>query len=95
MPFVVVIRKNFYIKGIKRMSEALDRLTAEVAESRSATNSILTLVAGLSEQIRDAVDNEDDEALLALADDLDAQQRDIAAAVTENTPVSEDDTPVA
>lgn len=65
------------------MSQALDRLTAEVSESRTATESLTTLVAGLAQQIRDNAT--DQAALLALADDLDSQQASIAAAVAENT----------
>jgi chromosome segregation ATPase len=72
---------------ISVMSAALDRLTAEVSESREATNSVLTLVAGLADQIRDLKD--DPAALEALADDLDAQQSEISAAVTANTPAEE------
>lgn len=68
---------------ITHMSAALDRLTQEVADSRSATQSLITLVEGLAQQIRDNVDDSD--ALNKLADDLDAQQQEIAAAVTANT----------
>ena len=66
------------------MSVQLDRLTAEVAETRTAVNSVITLVAGLAQQIRDL--KEDPAALEALANELDAAQAEIAAAVTENTP---------
>jgi|SRR6478752_9882402 len=68
---------------INHMSAALDRLTAEVAETRSAAQSLITLVQGLAQQIRDNVDDSD--ALNQLADDLDAEQKDIADAVTANT----------
>jgi chromosome segregation ATPase len=68
---------------IRRMSAALDRLTQEVAETRSVNDSLLTLLAGLSEQIRDNAGNED--ALNDLADQLDAEQTRLAAAVEENS----------
>lgn len=64
------------------MTAALDRLTAEVAESRTATESAIALIAGLSDQIRELKD--DPAALEALADDLDNQQSQIGAAVSNN-----------
>ncbi len=71
------------IRELKKMSAELDRLTSEVAQSRAATDSVLVLVAGLAQQIRDNAT--DPAALNALADSLDQQQADIAAAVTDNT----------
>lgn len=72
------------IGKVNKMSASLDRITREVSESRQATESVLTLVSGLSDQIRDLKD--DPAALEQLADDLDAQQGEIASAVTANTP---------
>jgi len=66
------------------MTAALDRITQEVSETKTAVASVLTLVAGLATQIRDNA--EDPVALNALADDLDAGQAEIAAAITANTP---------
>jgi len=66
------------------MSAELDRLTQEVQQNSSAVDSIITLVNGLAEQIRNSVN--DPAALNQLADDLDAQQGRISAAVTANTP---------
>jgi len=68
---------------INTMSEALDRLTREVQESNDAVQSAATLIAGLAQEIRDNIDDED--ALNALADDLDAQQDVLAQAVSDNT----------
>lgn len=68
------------------MSAALDRLTQEVSETKSAIQSAITLIQGLAQQIRDNVD--DSAALTALADDLDAQQTSLAQAVTDNTPAA-------
>ncbi len=72
------------IRELRKMSAELDRLTTEVTESRTAVDSVLALVAGLAQQIRDNAT--DPAALTALADQLDQQQADIAAAVTANTP---------
>lgn len=65
------------------MSAALDRLTKEVAETKDATQSAIKLIDGLADQIRSLKD--DPAKLEALADELDAQQAEIAAKVTENT----------
>ena len=66
------------------MSASLDRLTREVAESRTVTESAVTLLDGLAQQIRDLKD--DPAALEALANDLDSQQQALAAKISENTP---------
>ena len=66
------------------MSAAMDRLTSEVSETSTAVDSVLALVEGLAQQIRDA--SGDPAALNRLADELDAKQAAIAAAVTANTP---------
>lgn len=66
------------------MSTALDRLTAEVAETRNSVDSAITLINGLATQIRDNLGN--DIALEALADSLDSKQTELAAAINANTP---------
>ena len=66
------------------MSAALDRLTQEVSETKDAVASVLALVQGLADQIRN--NSDDPAALEKLADDLDAAQQEIAAAVAANTP---------
>lgn len=75
------------MKGMNDMTQALDRLTAEVAEQRSATGSLIALVGGLADQLRQNAG--DEEAIMTLADDLDAQQQEIADAVSANTPEAE------
>ena len=64
------------------MSIELTRLTQEVAEMQGAVQSAITLLEGLAQFIRDHVD--DPVALNQLANDLDAQQAAIAAAVNAN-----------
>lgn len=68
------------------MSESLDRLKQEVAENNTLTGSVITLLENLSQQIRDNA--EDPAALNALANDLDAQNAALAAAVEANTPTA-------
>ena len=66
------------------MSAAIDKIRSEIAENKDLVSSTKALVSSLAQQIRDA--KGDEEALEALAADLDAQNAELAAAVTENTP---------
>jgi uncharacterized protein (UPF0264 family) len=70
------------LEGMKKMSAELDRLTAAVAAEKTADASILALVKGLSDQLRAAAT--DPAKITALADSLDADQAEIAAAVAAN-----------
>lgn len=72
------------IERLKTMSAQLDRLTASVAALKTKEQSLITLVKGLAQLIRDNVN--DGPALTALADDIDADAAAIQAAVDENTP---------
>jgi hypothetical protein len=88
MELVIAIGIGFFayvlLRSTTKMSEALDRLTAEVSETKSAVDSAVALISGLAQQIRD---NVSEDALNALADSLDAQQAELAEAVTNNTAV--------
>lgn len=68
------------------MSEQLDRLTTEVQQTGTVIDSAITLLNSLAQQIRDNAT--DPAALTQLADDLDAKQQALAAAITANTPAS-------
>lgn len=64
--------------------EDIDRLKRIVAENTSVTNSVVTLLQGLAQQIREASD--DPEEIRNLADQLNADVRKLTEAVTANTP---------
>lgn len=66
------------------MANTLDHIKASVAANLTVTQSVLTLVSGLAQQIRDNA--EDPAALEALAGQLDAENAQLAQAVTDNTP---------
>lgn len=66
------------------MTPELQRLTDSVAALKSADDSLITLVGGLAQIIRDNAGNP--AALNALADSLDAEKQKVADAVTANTP---------
>jgi type II secretory pathway component PulM len=72
------------LKEIMRMSAELDRLTTEVEESRTVTQSAIVLLGKLADLIRASVN--DPVKLKQLADDLDAQQKELSDAVVANTP---------
>lgn len=72
------------IEGVQNMSEALDRLKAEVTQNNDAVKSAIASITGMAQTIRDLKD--DPVALAELADALDAQSNDLVAAVVANTP---------
>lgn len=76
---------------IETMSVAVDKLKAEVEETKGAVASIIALVEGLAQQIRDLKD--DPAALEALANELDQEQAKIAASVAANTEIPTPPTP--
>lgn len=78
------------IERVGEMSAELDRLTASVERNTTVDGSIMTLVSGMSQQIRDLVANATEleqtkAAMTALADSLDASSDAEAAAVVANT----------
>src|SRR5688572_27389317 len=72
---------------VDRMAGELDALRREVEENNTVMQSAATLLGNLAQQIRDMA--EDPAALRALADEMDANTSQLAAAVTANTPPAE------
>lgn len=77
---------NTIIAKVDAMSAELTRLTASVEAIKAADESIMALVDGLSEQIRNLAN--DPVKLNELADTLDAEKAAIAAKVLANTPAA-------
>jgi chromosome segregation ATPase len=69
---------------VRRMSAALDTLTAQVAANTSVVDSAVVLIGGLAQQIQDL--KNDPVALQALADSLKGEDDKLAAALVANTP---------
>lgn len=67
--------------------EDIDRLKVAVERNTTVSQSAVTLIQGLAQQIRDAQD--DPAELKALADRIDQQAQALADAVTANTPSPE------
>lgn len=80
----IASKLNHIIQQGEHMSQQLDALRAEVERVKTVDQSVLLLIQGLADQIRDAKD--DPIAIQALADDLRAQTDSLAAAVAANTP---------
>ena len=66
------------------MSAAFDRLVASVAAVNTKADSLIALVQGLAQLLRDNAT--DPAAVTALADQLDAQTAEIQGALDANTP---------
>ena len=73
------------------MSAQMDKLTADVAAEGTVIQSAITLLQGLSQQLKDAAT--DPVALQAVIDSIDSQTASLAAAVQANTPVTTPTTP--
>lgn len=76
---------RIYLKECE-MTPSLAHLTAAITTNTTVDQSVLTLLSGMAQQIRDNID--DQAALEALAGQLDAQNIALAKAVTDNTPAA-------
>lgn len=75
----------------KQNMALLDTLTADVATLTTVDQSAVTLINGLAAQIKAA--GTDPVALKALTDQMETQSTALAAAVTANTPVTQNPPP--
>ena len=74
-------------KGFSMAKATLDDLQQKVNAETSVEQSAITLMQGLSEQLKAA--QNDPAKIQALADQLDANQAALAAAVAANTPAAD------
>lgn len=74
------------LKGQINMAADLSRLQASVASEKTVIDSAVTLLGSLADQIRAAAG--DPGAVTALADQIDSDTQNLAAAVTANTPAA-------
>ncbi len=77
---------HILITKVDKMTAELDRLTSSVAALKSKDDSLIALVQGLAQIIRDNASNP--AALAALADSLDTESGKIQAAIDANTPAA-------
>ena len=78
----IIANQNRLYKETVKMAGELDALKAQVIAIKGSTDSIVALVNGLSQFIKDNVD--DPAALLDMAAQLDADNKEIADAVNAN-----------
>lgn len=74
---------NFITQKLLNLMADLTRLQEEVAENTTVTQSAITLLTDLSAKIRENIGN--DAALNDLANELDANSKNLAQAVADNT----------
>jgi uncharacterized protein YoxC len=74
------------LRRVKTMASQLTQLQTDVAANATVVGSAVTLLQGLSQQIRDL--QNDPVALAQLATDLEAQSKALADAVAANTPAT-------
>jgi len=75
------------------MSEAMDRLRADVEAQKTVTGSVLTLLNDISQKLKSAVASEDTEAIEAISADLEANTKSLSDAVLANTPAQGSEPP--
>lgn len=73
---------------------SLDLLRTSVSSITNVVDSAIALIGGLAQRLREALENNDDEAIAQLAAELDASKQSLAFAIAENTdPVGIDPAP--
>lgn len=75
-------RKLDYIMAL------LDALNTAVANETTVDQSVITLLNGLSQQLKDAIAAADPAAIQAVVDQIDTNTAALSAAVAANTPVT-------
>lgn len=74
------------IKQEKELMSEIDTLTTDVENNASVTDSVVTMISGLAQQIRDLSGNP--AALQELANSLEASTKKLSDAVVANTPAA-------
>lgn len=77
------------IKRIERIMTKLDDLNAAVERNTAVDDSVLTLLEGIVQQLKDAQASNDPQAIDNLIAKLDANTQKMTDAVTKNTPHEE------
>lgn len=66
----------------------IEEVQAAVAAEGTVVDSVVTLLGGISQQLADAIAQNDPVALQAVVDSINAQSQTLADAVVANTPAS-------
>lgn len=82
----LIAKQNLMLSKLERIMATMDDLKAAVARNTSAENSVIELLKGISQQLKDAQAANDPAAVQAVIDQIDANTAAAAAAVVANTP---------
>jgi len=82
----LIDRTDILIIRQERLMSKIDDLQAAVGRNRDAEDSVIALLRGITQQLKDAIASGDPAKLDALVADVDASTAKLAAAVVENTP---------
>ena len=63
-------------------------LTASVQRESDANDAVVTLLSGVSQQLKDAKASNDPQAIQTVIDQIDANTKKLSDAVTANTPAA-------
>src|SRR5258708_4963652 len=76
------------VNKVDKIMATMQELTASVQRNTDVDESVLTLISGISTQLKDAQASNDPAAIQAVIDQLDANTKRMADAVTANTPAA-------
>lgn len=79
-------RIGLIIKGVTNIMATMAELQAAVSRNNDAEDSVLTLLKGIAQQLKDAQATGDPAAIQTVIDQMDASTEKLSAAVVENTP---------
>ena len=83
----IVLAVLFYLYRMeKRIMASLADIQADVTAEKTVVDSAVALLAGLSQQLKDALAANDPKTIQAIIDGIDANKAALAVAVTANTP---------
>jgi hypothetical protein len=72
----------------RRIMASLAEIETRVSALRDVGQSTIALLDGISQQLKDALADDDPAAMQRVIDELDAQKQALADAVTRNTPTA-------
>jgi molecular chaperone GrpE (heat shock protein) len=76
------------LKTLEFIMSALDDLKAAVSKNTDAETSVVTLLNGIAQQLKDALAANDPAAVQSVIDQINANTTSAAAAVVANTPAA-------
>jgi flagellin-specific chaperone FliS len=74
------------VKKVNKLMATMNDLRSAVERNNSLEDSVLTMLQGISQQLKDAQAQNDPQAIQQVIDQLDANNQRMADAVAANTP---------